>query len=138
MWKNHPRPSVKPLARISRNKRPPIPRCLVLPSRTKSLQSWPRTPLRNSILLASAPRDCAHWQNSLCTVAPDLLIFELPALHEKKAPTDAPRYLANDARPRPERPKSSSDDSCRRSLRKRSSRKHVRYSHRRRCVGGNK
>src|ERR1700722_10191165 len=102
MWKNRPQPWVKPLARMSRNKRPPILQYLVLPSRTKSLQSWPRTPLRNWILLASAPRDCAHWQNSLCTAAPDPLIFELPALHEKKDPADAPRYLSNGAGPRPQ------------------------------------
>src|SRR6202166_1181264 len=113
MWKNHPRLSVKPPARISRSKRPLIRRYLVLRSHTKSPQSSRPMRLRNWILLASAPRDCAHWQNFLCTAALDPSIFERPGLHEKKDPTDAPRYLANDARPRPECPKSSSDDSCR-------------------------
>jgi hypothetical protein len=31
--------------------------------------------LRNWILLASAPRDCAHWQNFLCTAALDPLFI---------------------------------------------------------------
>ena len=44
-------------------------RCAIARNRCKARK---RRDLHNWILLASAPRDCALWQNFLCTVAPDL------------------------------------------------------------------
>jgi hypothetical protein len=41
--------------------------------------------------LVSAPHDCAPWRNFSYTAAPDPFSLNPPALHEKKASTDAPR-----------------------------------------------